>query len=946
MNLCIKLLVTSISLLSTSISQAYEIATHDKLSQKTALCSVLSQDAFIKSIGWTPIDEKNGVKFERLELIEKKGGSVKLITQQLIGWGAAYEDDISILKRPLRHFFDPLRNKPLNILGVNIPGSSTSPSWATEDGEPAVGKNQEELPGQNNSLFDANDMILAAASEPIKTKRKEIWGNFFQTLGMVIHHIQDMSQPQHVRNDAHCNGDEEGVDCYGFHNPSHYETYTNDNRVSILDKINCSSYPQLDLRFFSTARDFWLTENGNGRGIAEFTNRNFVSAGTNFRRSLFFNEIVADKKYPDPDPANNGTGPKVNKVDIQDLVLEDPSLTTLVLALSGEIWFYETLVTDNYISNYTAPNERASTASLWNDKLERYNINLIEDEFGENAEAVVRTFNLNRFNYKAAYPFLFPRTIAYGAGLINYFFRGRLEVKNVVYLAGDSLKFKVKNNTSKKNPGYAPFSFSEGSFTLYYDDNTGNRYNITSKAADQSAMILTGSKIFADKDDFDLSFNLSGIDNIDANKPFTLVFDGKIGNPVLDQTKWERGIAVKTFSPQRLLAFDVSRTDGSTPVPNIIDIYQSLDTGKSWQKVKGIPVPLNDTTPFPFDQLTVKAVAYIGDGSLLLYPDYLDSNNDSSKPSIVTIKSFRIDEYGKKTGNAIPLDWNTPISGFSNNASDLKAALRSLTYTGKNSLAVMRMKHPLPSDPTPRSRQYQLMNMPDWKTKPAPWLSSTQWGVGGLPELSWQGGNNYVTSVYVEKKESADPNTLRFDSAMRRTVDRGASYMNLANFDECVRTTTPRADEFCIQHIVAMDNNRLLGWVSQNGEDYFAKDKRGEVKLYLSLDNGANWSQYGIVPLPQGCSVGTNPYQTVDNLLYLGTKRPTAGIKEDTLFVESTCRKMILVNGQYSRFEEVGKKVSVTTDSAASWTQAVNPPHKEGRIIFAGDNGVVPDLFE
>ena len=947
MNNTAKISVMLVLLLTSAILHAYEIDTHDALSQKTAECSVMAQDAFMKGLGWVPIKKTGSdYTFVRELLTAGSSRSRSHTTQELIGWGAEYEDDIASIKRPLRHFFDPLRNEPLNAFGITLGLTDTSPNWATEDGKPAAGKKQQDITGQSNSFFDANKMMLDAASEPIKSKRKENWGMLFQTLGMVIHHIQDMAQPQHVRNDAHCNGKEEGVACYGFHNPSYYEKYTDGNRVSILGNFNCSSYPQLDLRFFSTARDFWLTENGNGRGMAEFTNRNFVSAGTNFRRSLFFNEIVADKKYPDPDPANNGAGPKVNKVDIQDLILEDPSLATTGLTLSGEIWFYETLVTDNYISNYTAPNERASTASLWNDKLERYNTIITG---GVNVGAVVRVFNLNRFNFEAAYPFLFPRTIAYGAGLINHFFRGRLEVKDVIYVAGESLTFKIKNNTSKKNPGFAPFSFAEGSFTLYYDDNTGNRYNITSKVSDPSAMIFSGGKIFSDKDDFDVSFDLSGINNIDINKPFTLVFDGKIGNPVvLDQTKWERGIAVKTFSPQRLLAFDVSRSDGSALVPNIIDIYQSRDLGKSWQKVAEHPVAISDTTPDPGDRLAVNAVTYIGNGSLLLYPEYLNYSLSTSDPTGIRVIPLRLKEYGQQTGAKVPLDWNSLFAGFNNNISDFSATLRSLTYTGNNSLTALRMKHPLPSDPTPRSRQFQFVNVANWNNSPSVWTTSTDtvWANGGLPELSWQGGNNFVTSVYVEKKESADPNTLRFDSAIRRTVDRGANYSTLANFDECVRTATPRADEYCIQRIVAMDNNRLLGWVSQNGEDYLAKDTRGEVQLYLSLDNGANWSPYGIVPLPQGCSVGDLPYQTLDTLLYLGTKRPTAGIEEDTLFIESTCRKMILVNGKYSRFEEVGKKISVTTDSAATWTESVNPSHKEGRIIFAGDNGVVPDLFD
>ncbi len=115
MNIYLKLIVASAFLLSTPSSQAYEIATHDKLSLKTALCSVLGQDIFMKSIGWASIlkNDDDDFKFKRVDLIQKTGTTLDLTTQELIGWGAQYEDDIASIKRPLNHFFDPLRNKPL-----------------------------------------------------------------------------------------------------------------------------------------------------------------------------------------------------------------------------------------------------------------------------------------------------------------------------------------------------------------------------------------------------------------------------------------------------------------------------------------------------------------------------------------------------------------------------------------------------------------------------------------------------------------------------------------------------------------------------------------------------------------------------------------------------------------------------------------------------------------
>ena len=412
MNIYNRVIVTSVLFLSAQATYAYKIPTHDNLSQKTVLCSILGQDDFTKSIGWVSIENDNEkFKFKRLDLITKTGSAVDLTSRELIGWGAVYEDEETKL-RPVNHFFNPLTSEG-GAAGI------ASPDWAIEDTGKIVFPMKQEY-----SYSDAKNMIADALTATDKNERKEAWGQFFQTLGMVVHHIQDMSQPQHVRNDNHCDGDIDGISCYGFHNPSYYEAYTNDNHSMILASYGCNSYPQLDLRYFSTARDFWITDNGNGRGIAEYTNHNFVSAGTNFDYHWLSNNVVPDFRYPNPDPQNLGTGIKIHKIDIQD-----PALMSADFPLAGELWFYETTVNDNYLGTQTA-NKRASTESLWKEHIEQYAAN----PYDLDEEVIKKAFNLNKFNFEAAYPFLIPRAIAYGAGLINYFFRGRLDVSNVLYL--------------------------------------------------------------------------------------------------------------------------------------------------------------------------------------------------------------------------------------------------------------------------------------------------------------------------------------------------------------------------------------------------------------------------------------------------------------------------------------------------------------------------------
>ncbi len=82
-----------------------------------------------------------------------------------------------------------------------------------------------------------------------------------------------MAQPQHVRHDAHCNL----IACGPLYNPSLYESYTNEVRSN----LEVSGYLNVTL---NSARDYWTTSLNspqNGNGLADFTNANFFSSGSN-----------------------------------------------------------------------------------------------------------------------------------------------------------------------------------------------------------------------------------------------------------------------------------------------------------------------------------------------------------------------------------------------------------------------------------------------------------------------------------------------------------------------------------------------------------------------------------------------------------------------------------------------------------------------------------------
>jgi hypothetical protein len=328
----------------------------------------------------------------------------------LFRFGARWEDDKSSLQA-LRHFYDPVRNQPLNLNGLGEPYIVASPDWALED--------VQEDASQANSYRDARHHFYAALTGLSEVERRKSFGLMFQSIGHVIHHLQDMAQPQHVRNDVHC---DKGI-CKTLYPhvfaPSQYEKYTDldspsDPRLQIRVNLpfqNSASFPVYPSANAATVpfkkpRDFWRTTAPGspiteGKGIAEYTNRNFHSART------------IDSSYNSPRvPGVTEWFTNNDRIDIQQLL---PGTT-----LHGTVRFFDSPVNDA-ISGETTTNARAlSEALLDSDLAEIYS--------STNTTGYL-VFALNRFTYDAAHQYLIPRAVAYSAGLINYFFRGQFDVR-------------------------------------------------------------------------------------------------------------------------------------------------------------------------------------------------------------------------------------------------------------------------------------------------------------------------------------------------------------------------------------------------------------------------------------------------------------------------------------------------------------------------------------
>lgn len=326
------------------------------------------------------------------------------LDRSVSGWlseGAQREDDWCCVP-PLRfqnHFYNPTA-APGNhgFLGI----LTDSLQWGLEPTDMIT---------QDFSYHDARGYFYQALTATGERERKRNMALVFRSLGQVSHLLQDAAQPQHTRNDSHATG-------------SLYEAYT----TRVLETLPFGGYGPVAV---ATPDQLWTTP--DGKGIADYSNRGFVSAGTNLSGHMAGNTLVIN---PNPNfPSPNGTAATIEKRQITDLATGNSTLL-------GEIWFVGTPVTDNYDPTQTGPNTRTTTFSIFDDALATAGFDW--------------TFSYNRFNFDAAHPFLIPRAVGYSAGLFSYFFRGRIEITapdDVVYgmidptqkSAFTQVKFKVRN---------------------------------------------------------------------------------------------------------------------------------------------------------------------------------------------------------------------------------------------------------------------------------------------------------------------------------------------------------------------------------------------------------------------------------------------------------------------------------------------------------------------
>lgn len=528
-------------------ANAYEVGTHSRLTESAYEKSVLAADALLeRSLGVGTFIEKNAVNPFGDKYYDISGSQIRTraassyVTLEnrmpsqsdafrLKGWlmrGAIREDDIpdyppflgdnpqddpnGKIARVLNHFYDPVNQSPLTVAG--LPLGIDAPTWATGAEEAFGCPNCEDLNRRNHvTIRDAriaqwraltgqdrfgNTAIAPNGQPSDDSVRKAYWATLFRSLGDVLHLIQDMGQPQHTRNEAHspANGYSRTV----------FEAYTEARATGgqfkcaggalaqAIPPLNFGAYP---VPGFSRYSEYFSTVptdmNGvieTARGMADYSNRGFFTAGSNINNT--------DYVLPDPNPSAYSTS--------------QSTLTSPCIPAGATNELLSGSVSDTVTGEFNvAP---LVARGLW---------------YVPAFPGVVQAagYSLSEDVYKSMGDLLIPRAVAYSAGLLNYFFRGRLDIQIESYNQSDvtlSLKNLAKNDTAYSNNGN-----SQLIVTYRYIDTNQNEVFGTSDIVPMTAIDDVAPQ--AQSQSYTFTFPSAipvGADELEIR----LVFLGKLGN--------------------------------------------------------------------------------------------------------------------------------------------------------------------------------------------------------------------------------------------------------------------------------------------------------------------------------------------------------------------------------------------------------------------------------
>jgi hypothetical protein len=563
-----------------SLCYALEPVTHENINEYVARNTLdqfeFSLDSFLKD----QLDVDEGVLkiYDSMRVYQwlREGG----LKEDIPAWYLIYV-------RPLNHFHNPLTE-------LGWAGWTSSIEWSQEP----VGA---QGPGGSYSWLDVRDYFYKALISSGGSSRNHYFAQTFRGLGQLMHLVQDLSVPEHARDDFHaryCYEDWVGniVDYERLrdYHPIYFDPSvigdTNFPNLPFTNLFDTNTYNGLDPAV-TLKTGTYIADTG----LSEYTNANFLSPDTMFTSDFPFPRIEDCVLYPDNDRLylkidSSARGEKVSH-----------------LAAASYLYWYRMM--------YFPEDDSFPPVILDPVCYQEYASNLL------------------------------PRAIGYSAGLLDYFFRGEIDM--IPMGSG----YVIVNNTEEA---------MNGTFELYYDNTSGQRLQIPGFSFDLNIPRIPVYPWEPDNKSPNIQFSEPG-DAQESGK-YILVFRGELGN----ETNAVVGKVVECQMKSRYV------------------FYANLGDGNKWYywdpehneytAVGGLPI--DDSTQAPNCSHFQKALKYGDKMFYVLASEMRDWNYTSGKWESFSAANLGVRDPGTGTSTYL-IQGNNWITG------KLNIPNPSNTYSGK-----------------------------------------------------------------------------------------------------------------------------------------------------------------------------------------------------------------------------------------------------------------------
>jgi len=476
--------------------------THRALTSKAISFSVLGQYDFIKKLGLTHNN------LTPLGLSDRT-----LICSEWMLDGAEKEDESRtlsvIMARSDNHFHDPMKEfQNANLTDVEF--TDGSPFSAVVWAQNYVC--QSNYPEGDNSWKKARDSFHSGLTTSILSERKHYFAQMFKALGHQVHLIQDMAVPDHVRNDSHpmnsvfnelftkYNGSYRCIEGWALHNAGKVDGYASSPLFPNDDYLNNLTLEMVEnlepisrLSDINVFIDIPLSPIKD-QGLAEYTNSNFFSEDTTWFSNDWWCLHGPKHVYPFP-----------SKIHI-NLIEEDREIPIL----GG-----------TYKAKYFKKTNEGEDVQ-----------HLLRGDFLDGG------FLDDRCHEEYASK-LVPRAVGYSAALLNYFFRGQIEValpeEGIYASCTDRTKtfWTIKMKARNATPGD---KMEDGEINLVIRYREGD-WNPLDKAAapridsgiNEKYIIKTATEKMLGSDFQTLTFENCPLPLNAVDVSFSLIYKGKLG---------------------------------------------------------------------------------------------------------------------------------------------------------------------------------------------------------------------------------------------------------------------------------------------------------------------------------------------------------------------------------------------------------------------------------